>query len=141
MGSELKSITVGSVDKRRDAYRAAAVMEETMPTGTRNAAAFRQILRRTFEQWVHHMLFLQPVPVVDAHLPETMLRSDVEVATDYGLGTEKGIRDKQRNISAARDMRISRCADHIAAGWTEGECISFVCARDEWRDAKRKGQI
>jgi hypothetical protein len=139
MGDELASITIGSVEKRRAAYVAAKTMEETLPSGSRNADAFRRMLRRAFEQWVHRMLFLQPLPAIDAHLPDTMLRSDVEVAGDYGLQTAKGIQEKQRNISAAREARIERCIHHMQAGWLEGECVAFVCARDEWRDALEKG--
>jgi len=70
-------------------------------------------------------------------LPETMIRSDVRVASEYGLKSAAAIRAKQDEISAAREIRIRRIVTHLEAGWVESDAITFAAAKDEWFTARR----
>lgn len=134
MAERLKT-SLGTEERKAEVLAAAREMEERLPHGGRWGDKLIQHLRRLFEQWVEQQRYLWRAPALDAHLPDTVLRPDLDVAVEYGLKTQKGIEQKQQQISTARDMRIARCADHLRAGWPQDECIGFVAAKDEWRQA------
>ena len=132
--------SMGKNAQRQAAYDAATQMDALLPYGTRNADLFAQLLRKMFETWIHGMHYLRPVEALDHRLPETMMRSDLEVASEYGLTSEKSIHAKQEWLERARSMRVQRCVAHLEAGWPPEDCISFICARDEWEQARRKAR-
>lgn len=133
--------SMGKNAQRQAAYEAAVAMDEGLPYGTRNGDLFAGLLRRMFEAWVHHMRYLQPAETLEHHLPETMTRSDLDVATEYGLNTSKSIQTKQEWLEKARNRRIERCSAHLALGWEVCMCVSFVCAQDEWRTACGQARV
>lgn len=75
---------------------------------------------------------------IDDRLPRTMIRSDAQVASDYGLLNKAAITTKQQHISDARETRIERCAEHLRAGWCDSDALCFAAAKDEWQEALRR---
>lgn len=71
-------------------------------------------------------------------LPPSMLRSDVEVAREFGLRDSKAVTHRQTMISDAREIRIQRALDHVAAGWPSEEWVIFVAAQDEFAEVLRR---
>ena len=125
----------GNIDKRRDAYRIAQMLEQTLPFGTHNANALSGIVRGMFYTWIRQKHHLSEPETLDHHLPATVKRFRLEIATEYGLSTAKATEAKEAWLDQARDRRITRCEAHLTAGWALEECVGFVCAKDEWHNA------
>lgn len=101
-------------------------------------SAFSESLRGVFEAWVRNRGYMQPPLPLDHQLPETMMRSDIEVQREFGLKTPYSVRDKQAELVACREMRIGTCARNLERGKMPEECVSFIGAKDEWKEANRK---
>ena len=129
--------SLGSVEQKRTAYRAAVEMDAILNDAR---GGWMEYARRLFELWVHNMRYLMVAPSIDHNLDDTRLRSDADIASDYGLTTKAAIAAKQEQISAARETRIRRTVEHLNAGWGEA-AISFCAGKDEWRDANRKANV
>jgi len=127
--------SLGSDVQKRRAWIAARDMQANLPSGSPRADRWAADLRRLFEAWVHHMIYLRRVESLDEHLPQTVQRTEAEVATYYGLRTSKGIDDKLRYLESAAETRIQRAVTHLEVGWPEDMCICFVASREEWRQA------
>lgn len=124
-----------------EVFNTAVEIDKTLPPpDSRNAVAFGLIIRRMFEKWVDSRGFLSPMPQVDHRLPPTVFRPDVEVAREYGLTSQKSITAQQDRISAARDIRIDRAAEHLSLGYPPEHCVGFCAAQDEWHQAQTKAQ-
>ena len=76
-------------------------------------------------------------PTALDRLLETMERSDVRVAGEYGLKSAAAIKAKQVEIAEARETRIRRIVVHLEAGWELSDAICFAAAKDEWFAARR----
>lgn len=130
--------SLGSNEQKARAYKAAIDMEAALPTGSKNAERFAGMLRKMFDVWVYRMIYLRPEEDPAHHLPESIHRSNVEVAVEYGLRTQKGIEEKQQQIADAADRRIQRAVEHAEAGWALEDCLCFVASKQEWRRVRQQ---
>lgn len=130
--------SLGTSEQKRTAYKAAADFEANLPSGSPRAERWAEPLKRLFTLWVERMHYLRPEEGIDHRLPESVDRSDVEVAAEYGLRTSKGIEDRQKQLYAAGECRVERCANHLRVGWEPEMCVCFVCSKQEWRRALQK---
>jgi hypothetical protein len=133
--------SLGTPEEKRTALWAAEEMQKNLPKGSPNAEKFGAMLRSMFDVWVHRMNYLAPEQGPGHHLPDTLLRVDAVVASNYGLSSKAAIAAKQEQLASAREIRIERAVTHINAGWIAEDAIAFVCAKDEWEAAKRKARL
>lgn len=133
--------SLGTTEQKREVYRVTLELDRLLDTWIgRNGLALAKIIRRAYEGWVHHMRYLIPAEDIDHKLPESVLLSNAEIGGQYQLRTQKGIIDKQVELEAWANIRIARCADHLAAGRLPEDCIGFVRSREEWRRAKERAR-
>ena len=130
--------SLGSEEQRAVAFQAGMDLEAALPTGTPRLGKWAGYVRRIFEAWVRDMRYLIPPLPPGKPLPETMLRSDAEVAQEYQLRTAKGIEIKQAQLAKAREDRIERALDHLASGWDLEDTKCFICSKEEFRVVQRR---
>lgn len=108
----------GGREQKRAAYEAARDVADVPPP-------MGDMLRRVFWKWLEQHGYLQPTWPVEQRLPEKV---DVQGKSDKEI----------EHIDRAAKVRAQRCADFLADGWLEEDCLCFVCSREEWRDAKAR---
>jgi hypothetical protein len=129
--------SLGTSEQKRSALKAAADMEAELAG---ESSVFGETLKRMFMTWVEQMRYLIPEEKIDHNLPNTMMRSDAEVALEYGLTSKAATTAKQEQISANREIRINRAVEYLNAGYIQEDCIIFVGAKDEWQQAKQRAR-
>jgi hypothetical protein len=131
--TELLKQVEGHREKRLEVLDAARSIDHQFPTKGEIADHFRG----WFRAWVEHMGYMVHLPSAVDRMPMTLLRSDGEVRSEYGLSTEKGIREKQRQLAANREERIERFIRE-SRGCNPLYCLHFLGARDEYDLAMEK---
>lgn len=130
----IKGCGIGTSAKRRAVVEAAGKIDEQPDSMASN------LLKMGFISWLSQGKWLLDEHV-DHGLPATVNRSDAEVAREYRLGTDSGIKRKQEELYEAAQTRIQRATEHIEAGWDPRDVRCFVASVEEYDAAKRKAGI
>jgi hypothetical protein len=128
----IKGCGIGTSVKRSAVIKTAGDID-AMPDGK-----FKDMVSTGFFTWLTQGKWL----LDDLHhepLPPSCSMSDAEVAREYRLTSEAGIRRKQEELYDAAQTRIQRAVDHLEAGWGPEEIRCFVCSVEELEAAQRKG--
>ena len=131
--TELMSGAFCTPERAREVHEAAAKLDaiEGPMGGT---------VRSHFVAWVHGYGFAKEVPAEDAHLPETVILGDVDLAKETGLTSKQSIQQQQDIRAAARVRRIDRAAYTLEHGHRK-DALCMVCSKEEWRQAQYRAGI
>jgi hypothetical protein len=123
----------GSVGQKTAAMVAAVEMDRVLEAERPKWADY---LRRLFEVWIRDKNYLISDLGADFRLPETVNKSDAEVAMEYDLHTSNGIKEKQLRLANAAEVRVQRALDHLEGGWSMQDIVCFICSKQEYRQVQ-----
>jgi hypothetical protein len=126
---ELLRTGLGTEAQKKPVWAVAQQMER-IDAQTAIAVQAKASLKAAFRTWVSQFRYMEPEFPVDSHLRSSALEGPASIDPDTG----KPATDAKR--MAWREVRIKRCKEALAEGWTDEEVMAFVCARDEWREAR-----
>ena len=130
-------------EEKRQVIEAAREIEEQLPTDAgKKAAGYREYVHRLFALSVDRLAYREPVPTLGDDLPDTLSRSDAELAREFGLRNPASIKLKQEELADAREKRVARFVRHVVHGhWAAEEAKIFIAAKDELAEACRKAGV
>jgi len=118
--------------QKRAAWEAAVQVAE-VPGG------LGELLRHGFWAWLNSGRWLQ----VKEQRPEWRLPEGSHIAEEKIAKHYPGLRLKEaaEKATLARESRVKRSAQHLAAGWLPEDCLCFVYTREEFREAAKRADL